>query len=184
MGRWAHFNTGFEYKFWFAVQDSGFGFLEDIIRFHDRTTYRIDDDYETECDCPIQQQINEEFKAWALIQETLSPDATGFQPEWADNMTLCESDSQRYCVFDTTEQNKSNLLNWIMRDWITENEKYLPDFTKYSSDAEGTEALCKDLSDHEFFKSADDKDSANYMLALLLYHQMTYCDDLSCDYEC
>jgi hypothetical protein len=27
MGRWCYFDNGFAYKFWFAVQDSGFAFL-------------------------------------------------------------------------------------------------------------------------------------------------------------
>ena len=188
MGRYARFNTGFEYKYWFALQDSGFDFLKDVIDFDDRTTYDIDEDYDTECDSKEQQKINEEFKEWALGLEVLSPDAYGYKPEYAVNMALCESDSNRYCSFELTDQDKSNLL-----DWINKKGYFVPDWTKYSSDCKGTEALYDDLWKMEMFKEnvfdktneSEYRAKADYMLALLIYHQMTYVlDFFECTYEC
>jgi hypothetical protein len=188
MGRYAMFSTNFEYKFWFALQDSGFDFLSGVIRFDDQTTYHIDEDYDTECDSKAQQQINEEFKEWALDQMVLTPDAYGYKPEYADNMALCESDSTRNCSFELTDQDKSNLL-----DWINKQGHFVPDWTKYSSDCKGTEALYDDLWKHELFNNlntdktneTEHRELANYMLGLVLYHQMTYAPGfLDCTYDC
>lgn len=127
MGRYAHFNTGLEYKFSFGIQPS-----EDITTFG------------------------------------------GSFEEFEDN----------------DEHNIHKCHSWSREDkdkvWreLSEFEGFVtPNFDSYEMCMEGSSEIYRDIFDLN--KVEDDKyrSLTRFCLGCLIYHQLLYCNNLSCFYE-
>jgi hypothetical protein len=124
MGRWAHFNTGFEYKFAFATQNSA-----------DITTFGGQDDGHDE--------------------------PSGYY-HWS--WSAC-CDAER-CLRNIRRLEKDNGWSPV-------------DFDAWAKCEEGTSALWGALDKTGGYSET----KYRYVLGCLIYHQLTYCKELSCDFE-
>lgn len=123
MGRWAFFNTGFEYKFAFATQSSA-----------DITTFGGQDDGRDD-------ERGYYFWSWSAC-----------------------CDAER-CLRNLRRMEKD--YGWKPLD-----------FDVWGKTEDGTRDLWVNLCD------SISGDAANrYILGCLIYHQLTYCKELSCHYE-
>ena len=125
MGRYAFFNTGFEYKFWFGVQDS-----EDITRFGGVSSSDDDDNYK--------QTWQKEDKEYVL---------------------------QALRLFER-------------RHGIA-----ALDPSPYEANLDGTQRLLDLFCGSLFDEYLSEKTQAYYCLGWIIYHQLMYEPNLSCNYE-
>lgn len=132
MGRYAHFNTGLDYKFAFGIQPS-----EDITTFGGTVEEFYEDNEDNE-----------------HIEHILRCHS------W------CREDR------DTVWRELSEFEGFIM-----------PNFDSYERDMEGSSNIYRDV----FELNTDDVSKyhllSRFCLGCLIYHQLSYCNELNCFYE-
>ena len=130
MGRYAFFNTGFEYKFWFGTQPS-----EDILEFYG-----------------------------------------DFDKDSYDNQ------SGQYIISWEASLDKDRIRKRL--DKMTVKHSGLPvvGWTNFPPHLDGTYTL-RDYVTTNTTGIVDAKVHAKYVLGCLIYHQLTYKEELECDFE-
>lgn len=80
------------------------------------------------------------------------------------------------------EWNAEEDLKYTMKELKELVEKYnytLPEFEAYEKNEEGTRKLYRDVASRYELKEQD----AKFCLGCIIYHQLTYKPNLTCDYE-
>ena len=136
MGRYAYFSNGFEYKFWFAVQDSGFEFLEKVgaVNVSEESEYNFDEDMiendnehhfcDANCDKPIKNPKEMLFIGNCLFCDTeCQQNFSGGEPNTPHDLDELE-DKYRFLkwfnesVFDSSETFLLSDIQGIDDKWI------------------------------------------------------------------
>lgn len=170
MGRRCHFFNGFNYKFWFACQDSGFDFLEEIVGVDEQEYYIVDRD----CDDDefIEWWGDDESNDCVLLSDVV--ERPGFNHSWLDYFHEAGTYQFEMSV------NSDTLLQFI-------NEKYsefqIPKFQDYEMNTDGTTKLCNTICDQYETIVGDTSKQADFCLACVIYHMSLYDDNISGEYH-
>ena len=76
---------------------------------------------------------------------------------------------------------KEEIKEWIDFKVLNDSEFPTVDFGLYEASAKGTEELLKKL--YETSSDVDEEVLYKYILASIIYHQLTYTENLSCEFE-
>lgn len=197
MGRYCYFDSGFVYKFWFGVQESGFYFLEKdgIVCSNQQEVLmiRIDDPPVSSCNL---DEVDDHDKFLDWMEENgltdgdyVDENMKGFDKGWIDKYVYRNDDSYTFRL----DIDQKKLLNYIQNYGFP-----LPDWDSFTKDNSGTEDLYTTLLNRDFFTTEDltsfldrftgkaylpNKLRADFCLACILYHMSMYNSLITGRYE-
>jgi hypothetical protein len=125
-----------------------------------------------------------EYKFWFGIQAT--HDIFEFYGNVCDESSDDESNDDKSYEYDKPGKIvwDSSVKNYIKEslDEMKEENPHLVDipWASFENSLEGTQKVCDYFCEHEKSQS---KEAAKYMLGCLIYHQLFYEDELSCEFE-
>jgi hypothetical protein len=174
MGRWCNLN-GFEYKFWFGCQESGFDFLDGVATVWESPTYFVEldtlesdeTDNDDKNDFIEWYESNGERSDWS--QDELDDDSS-FNTAWIGKYVF-ESSTYEFRITDIGDE---------FLEYLQSQPFDLPDFDAYEKTIAGTGAMYDNLLTKV---DKDTSDAANFCLACIVYHLSTYSDDVSGTYD-
>ena len=171
MGRCCYLN-GFEYKFWFGCQESGFHFLNDFATVWESPIYFADPGA-----FPTNEPDYDEFIEWyendgersEWTQDELDDDSS-FNNAWIDKYVF-ESSTHEFRITDVGDE---------FLEYLRAQPFELPDFDSYEKSIAGTKAMYDNLLTKI---DNDNSDAANFCLACIVYHLAMSSDDVTGTYE-
>lgn len=172
MGRYCYFNTGFEYKFSFAVQNSSLDVMKNMDLRQDYS-YNCHD-YIKDNDVKAENETEQAFINWVEahlyeLNDYLWIDELqelGLEDEWIDLVTEnCPHEMKFHLEIDLEEYLAE------LKEWSNKLKVELPNFESYEEDADGTERIAAHLDE---ILDWSNEEHTNFYLACCIYHQASY----------